>query len=177
MPDPQGRPAAARVSRRTVLSLAAGAAALNFAGVPAFAGTADVSPQVGRFLSLSRKITGRRDLNPLTATRILGALKAEGAVEQLAALADTARDAADLRERAMGADLLDPLTAILSAWYTGTVEGPDGPVVVAYRDALMYRPTEDGLVVPTYCSKGPMWWENTLPPGITRNPVNIPEVL
>lgn len=68
------------------------------------------------------------------------------------------------------------VTAIISAWYTGTVASSKGPVVVAYADALMYRPVADGLTVPTYCNKGPTWWMG-LPPGITEMPQNNPKVL
>lgn len=88
-----------------------------------------------------------------------------------------AKSAAELKAAAAAAGQDKTLTAVISAWYTGTITTAKGPVVVAYKDALMYRSTEDGLVVPTYCNKGPMWWRDTLPPGVTRTPINSPEVL
>ena len=134
---------------------------------------------VERFLDLSRKVTGYGDLNPLTARRIHDALAAEGAaaLEKLLSLAAGKSDAKAIQALAQEAGLGDTLTAVVSAWYTGTVTGKTQATVVAYREALMYRPVEDGLVVPTYCNKGPMWWQDTLPPGVTRMPVNNPKVL
>lgn len=183
MPGTAASPVAfARISRRALLSMAASVAALSLGNLPVFAATPGIRPEIARFLALSRKLTAYQDLDPVTAARIFDALAADtpdnGAVyEQLGSLSEDAGDARDLRARAESAGLLDALTATLSAWYTGTVAGTNATTVVAYREALMYRPVEDGLTVPTYCNKGPMWWQDTLPPGVTRTPINSPEVL
>lgn len=67
-----------------------------------------------------------------------------------------------LLNAAGAAGLRETLLAIVAAWYTGTVGHGTGAQLVAYKEALMYRPCADGLVVPTYCSDGPAWW--TAPP-------------
>lgn len=134
------------------------------------------------FMALSRRLTGYDDLDAGTGARIHAALTGGDPARadqfrQLATLSDSAPDAAGLRGAAVAAGLGDSLTAVVTAWYTGTVADDHGSTVITYRDALMYRPVADGLIVPTYCSKGPMWWQDTLPPGITRMPVNSPKVL
>ena len=63
------------------------------------------------------------------------------------------------------------IQTMVAAWYTGTV-GPNGDKkthMVAYYDALLYAPNQDGLVVPTYCRNGPLWW-TALPPDISQEP-------
>lgn len=176
------RPQAALIlSRRQFAGTMASAAAL-FAFAPQGWAQATASvDEVGRFIALSAKLSAYDDLDPVIAARIHAALLAEDAAngEKLAALAtlsDTAPDARALKQAAEGAGLGDLLTAVLLAWYTGTVTGAQ-TTMIAYHDALMYRPTADGLVIPTYCNKGPLWWRDQLPPGITRAPLNIPEVL
>lgn len=166
------------LTRRAALAWTASAIALLAAPLPAAA----QDPALAQFMALSRKITAFQDLSDETGTRILAALAQNdattaAALERLAALAQSAPDAAALRDAAAAAQLGDLLTSVLSSWYTGTVVTGEKSTVVAYRDALMYRPVEDGLTVPTYCNKGPMWWRDTLPPGITRTPVNFPKVL
>lgn len=131
------------------------------------------------FLDLSRTVTGYTDLSLLTARRIHDALVADRAAEldKLLSLAKGKSDAKVIQSLAREASLGDMLIAVISAWYTGTVTGKTQTTVVAYREALMYRPVDDGLIVPTYCNKGPMWWRDILPPGVTRMPVNDPKVL
>lgn len=183
MPDPLGQSQKhTRVSRRALLSFAATAAALAAGHAPALAEQAAPAPGTERFLELSRKLTAEADLDPVTAGRILATLTAGGTTERealsrLVTLSEAGGDAEALRASAETEGLLEMLTRVLTAWYTGTVTTAEGSTVVAYREALMYRPVADGLVVPTYCNKGPMWWQDSLPPGVSRRPVNTPEVL
>lgn len=165
--------------RDLMLTAVASAVMLAVGPRPAWAQVQAPASTAERFLGLSRKVTGYDDLNPLTASRIYDALAADGvaALEKLLALADGKGDAKAIQTLAREAGLGDTLTAVVSAWYTGTVTSKAQATVVAYREALMYRPVEDGLTVPTYCNKGPMWWQDTLPPGVTRKPVNNPKVL
>lgn len=63
---------------------------------------------------------------------------------------------------AFGADNSDWQTAkrIISAWYTGVVGDGSDLELIAYADAMMYLPTKDILVVPTY-GGGPFYWAVT----------------
>lgn len=51
---------------------------------------------------------------------------------------------------------------IISAWYTGLVGEGNSLELIAYADAIMYQPTKDILVVPTY-GGGPFYWAVTQP--------------
>lgn len=133
------------------------------------------------FLALSRKVTGKDQLSPVTAGRILAALVADdpalsAKLEKLTDLSASTASPAALKQAASSVGLDGTVMAIVSAWYTGTIDTKAGPVVVAYKDALMYQPVADGLTVPTYCSRGPLWWSD-LPPQVTRIPQNNPKVL
>jgi len=48
-------------------------------------------------------------------------------------------------------------TSIISAWYLGIVGEPADAELVAYSEALMYRPTHGTLIIPTY-GGGPDSW-------------------
>lgn len=65
---------------------------------------------------------------------------------------------------AFSADNTDWQTAkmVISAWYTGVVGTGSDLELIAYADALMYLPTRDILVVPTY-GGGPFYWAVTQP--------------
>ncbi|WP_162703975.1 sugar dehydrogenase complex small subunit [Rhizobium sp. SYY.PMSO] len=150
--------------------------------MPALAETAPAAIAADpAFLALSRKITGKDQLSPVTAERIHVALSADDPalsdkLGKLAGLSTSAASPAALKQAASAVGLDGLMMAIVSAWYTGTVDTKAGPVVVAYKDALMYQPVADGLTVPTYCSRGPLWWSD-LPPQVTRVPQNNPKVL
>lgn len=133
------------------------------------------------FYAVSKTITGKSYLSSITSARIYDALLIDhpdlpSTIAALGILSDRHVTALQLKEAATEARQGDLLSTILTAWYTGTIETSKGPVVVAYREALMYRPVADGLIVPTYCNKGPMWWTG-LPPQIARMPINNPKVL
>jgi hypothetical protein len=53
--------------------------------------------------------------------------------------------------------------AVVAAWFKGTVGHGQEAVLVTYQQALMYRPASDGLIVPTYCGNGPLWWTAPVP--------------
>lgn len=165
-----------------LLGLSASVIALFAGARKSFALTPDQRPAVSQFLSLSRLVTGYDMLDETIAARTYDALYAKGGragdeITQLIGLAQQSGDAKALQAQAAQAGLSAMLNAVLMGWYTGTVSGQSETIVIAYRDALMYRPTADGLTVPTYCNKGPLWWQDTLPPGITAVPVNNPKVL
>lgn len=120
-------------------------------------GNQSVKVHLTDFLSLSEKLTGYKGLNEQLASRYLDAFMTLFIGFETQFLSDKA-----LQRK------------VLHAWYTGTV-GPneqDQVMVVAYKNALMYRPTAYGLPTPTYCFQGELWFSE-LPPGITKEP-NFP---
>lgn len=178
-PDSVRRISALALSRRTLLTGTAMALSGLFkAGLAAAAAPDD--RQI-RFYRLSVRLTEKQDLSPITSGRILAALLTDDAefsayLDKLMALGDGTTSGMALKTEAAAQGLEAQAMKIVAAWYTGTVETKKGPIVVAYRDALMYRPVADGLTVPTYCNQGPLWWTG-LPPEIARMPVNLPKVL
>ncbi|WDS34960.1 sugar dehydrogenase complex small subunit [Pseudoxanthomonas sp.] len=55
--------------------------------------------------------------------------------------------------------------AIVSAWYLGVVgqvkdRAEDGPAFITYEGALMWRPTLDVTVIPTYARGRPGFWKD-----------------
>jgi hypothetical protein len=133
------------------------------------------------FHLFSLAITRRSDLSTVTSGRMFEILNRPNEIGpeklgSLIALAQTNKTPEALKSAAVAAGVEAEFTRVLTAWYTGTLDTTDGPVVLAYKEALMYRPVADGMTVPTYCNKGPMWWTG-LPPEISRMPVNNPRVL
>ena len=55
-------------------------------------------------------------------------------------------------------ELMGTATAVVGALYTGRVGAGYQGHFVAYKDALMYRPTADVSVIPTYAHWGPGYW-------------------
>lgn len=125
-------------------------------------GTVD-GEAIARFLAFSRAITGHDDIDPTTAARIREAmLQGDAAFAQqaasLAGLVQPGIAPEALLGAATSAGLREAALAVVTAWYTGTVVAGQKTTVVAYEQALMYRPVADALTVPTYCNEGPMWW-------------------
>ncbi|WPL81859.1 sugar dehydrogenase complex small subunit [Bordetella hinzii] len=170
---PQARPRPSRQRRALLLGLASVCVQTCLPGVAPAAPVADSA-----FLALSRVLTDRQHLNPLTASRIQAALAGSGVrqaarLPELIALAASAADSAQLMQAARQAGLQDLAGDIVAAWYTGTVGSGPAAVLVAYEEALMYQPVRDALTVPTYCSYGPMWW-TAAPPDAAAMPPEPP---
>jgi hypothetical protein len=144
------------------------------AATAATTGTVD-GEAIARFLAFSKAITGHDDIDPTTAARIREAMLQGDAAfaQQAASLAGLvqpgiAPDA--LLGAATSAGLREAALAVVTAWYTGTVVAGQKTTVVAYEQALMYRPVADALTVPTYCNEGPMWWTAAPPEVGVRTP-------
>ena len=136
----------------------------------ALAAAPSSDPATQAFLKFSQTITDKPALSAITAARILQAATTVAAefaphVSALTALADQHTGAQALLAAADAAGLKAHALAIVAVWYTGTVTGEKGSQLVAYQQALMYQPVNDGLPVPTYCFKGPLWWTQA-PPGL-----------
>ncbi|GBQ11409.1 membrane bound FAD containing D-sorbitol dehydrogenase [Swaminathania salitolerans LMG 21291] len=125
------------------------------------------------FLALSQLLTGHDDLDTSIALRVWEALLGKdpefsGRYERLAraVVARRLRDHAAYRASDLPRDALlhGTAVAIVGAWYLGRV-GPmkprsetDTPAFITYEGALMWRPTIDATVIPTYARGGPGFW-------------------
>lgn len=120
------------------------------------------------FISVSHSITEHQHLDVELGARFFTAFTESDAhfaerVGQLARLSQPGDSAEQLMDRARAAGLGDFLYAIVTAWYTGTIGNDYQGKLIAYKQALMYQPVSDGLIVPTYCGNGPLWWTQPLP--------------
>ncbi|MFJ1231370.1 sorbitol dehydrogenase family protein [Yersinia proxima] len=130
-----------------------------------------------RFFKLSQTLTEHQDIDQGMSARIFTALhNSDGQfpskISQLTALMQDGQSAQQLQALAQQHQLQKTVSAIVAAWYTGTVGHGQQAVLIAYKDALMYRPASDALVVPTYCGNGPLWWTATPPDINLPKPVN-----
>src|SRR5476649_2077088 len=126
--------------------------------------TATTSPVIfGQFYRVSQAVTEHTNLSEGASARIFNAFFRSQPdfpvqVNKLHALVKNDQSASQLQEVAKQQGLGDLLTSIVTAWYTGTVGHGIDSILISYKDALMYRPVSDGLIVPTYCGNGPLWF-------------------
>lgn len=167
------------LSRRSLLemaSLAGTALALGGAGLLAAregitatasaAGDAAALPAAD-FLRLSVFLTGGQPLDATLAGRYQAALAkrdpqfGDSARALLTLIASS--QAASIDQLLEAPELKDTLraltTRIVSAWYLGIVGQDADAELISYAEALMYRPTKDVLVVPTYGAGPDSWGE------------------
>jgi hypothetical protein len=171
------------LSRRQFMT--SGAALLGFAVLrPAlsWAATPASSSDSAQFLAISQLLTGKASLSSLVAQRALNGLTEEDSqfpqkLQKLAAALNAAgiTSADALNGHAIMADANTGATAkkIVSAWYLGFTGMPvslravDNTRFVTYTDALMYAPTLDATVIPTYSRGHTNYW--TQPPATLKN--------
>jgi hypothetical protein len=173
------RPAAA-TTRRALLSAAA-AGGIGLVGANgAAAQPGEVRFGGAAFLTLSKAATGHDDLNAVTSDRMVEAFRRSdpALLDRAAALSrlvqqDQSPEALLVAAEAIG--LGDTLHELVAAWYTGTVGHGENAEIVAYAEALMYRPVHDGLPVPTYCFNGPLWWTGPPPSAGVSAPAAAPK--
>lgn len=175
-PDPsQPSPWHAPLKRRTVLTAFAVAAVQ--AGMASTLGWSPLAladgPELDAqgFFLVSQVLTGYDDLDPLIAGRIARALISQkpgmaaslANLSKLAAVPANRESAEALLAAARQINEADAALALVAAWFKGTVGHGQDAVLITYKDALMYRPASDGLIVPTYCGNGPLWWTAAIP--------------
>lgn len=132
------------------------------------ASVARASDPVTAFIALSRTITEHKQIDSVLAARFFDAFAARdkhfaARLSHLAQLQSPDDSAQQLLNKATQAGLHDFLYQIVVAWYTGTVGDDYHGTLVAYKQALMYQTVSDGLIVPTYCGNGPIWWTAPVP--------------
>lgn len=132
------------------------------------AGVIHASDAVKQFVRVSQAITEHQHLDVTLAARFYDVLAERDAqfvprLAQLASLITPHLTAQDFLAQASNIGLHDFLYQLVTAWYTGTVGDDYHGTLVAYKQALMYQTVSDGLVVPTYCGNGPLWWTAPVP--------------
>lgn len=154
-----------QISRRSVLrgtvALAALGAIAAIAG-PLPAAAADATQQ--DFMQLSTFLTGH-DLDPVLGSRYFAALQKRNPdlLAQMNVLGSVIKQSnvanmdAFLALPSIDPKLMETATKIVSAWYLGVVGEPEDAELIAYGEALMYRPTRGILAIPTY-GPGPDAW-------------------
>ena len=120
------------------------------------------------FIRVSQTITEHKHISPPLAAHFLSAFSQRdpqftSKISRLAAVIQPSDTAAGFKQRAVTAGLGNFLQDIITAWYTGTIGDDYKGTLVAYKEALMYATVSDGLVVPTYCGNGPLWWTAPVP--------------
>lgn len=163
------------LSRRALLETAAAAsAALGLAALSmpaavqaqASASTETTGLAAADFQRLSQFLTGGQPLDAALAARYQAVLVKrdpafDAAAQDLLRLVDSSQTAhvdALLEQPALAdGPLRGTLQRIVSAWYLGIVGDDKGTELVAYANALMYRPTRGILDIPSYGS-GPDTW-------------------
>lgn len=126
--------------------------------------TATQSPVIfGQFYLVSQAITEHKNISEGSSAQIFNAFHRSqpdfaAQVSKLHALVRPGQSAKALQEAAKQNGLGELVTSIVTAWYTGTVGHGTDSILISYKDALMYRPVSDGLIVPTYCGNGPLYF-------------------
>lgn len=159
--NPTGALPAFPLSRRRLLAVACASAAVGgLLMSPAGQAWAALTPQhdaeLASFMTLSRHLTGRSNLDPRIGQRLFDAL--------------SQRDSA-LRQSLdeLQAHLGEPpqhwserqqwlARQILGGWYLGQIGDDDNPTVVTYENALMFKAVDDVLVPRSYCANKPGFW-------------------
>jgi hypothetical protein len=170
------------LSRRSFLI--SGMAATGFAALQpmlSWAAQPNVNSDIERFYRLSLLLTGRNNLSRIVTTRALHALSEGDAdfpqkIQQLASALSTNK-ISDINQLnghpIMQSPDGDTIKKIISAWYLGYTGTPvslratDSTRFVTYTDALMFEPTLDATVIPTYSRGHTNYW--TQPPATLNN--------
>ncbi|WP_049623573.1 sorbitol dehydrogenase family protein [Frateuria defendens] len=177
-PEPDGISAKGLARRRllrhsgtAVAGLALASAGLRAQQATAPAIVAPNEAELDAFHKLSRLLTGHENLDLTLGTRLYQAMTQRDATfpATVKALGDYAAQhghtTVEALEQALkGQPLHAPLMAIVGAWYSGVIEPGTGATVYAYERALMYQPSRDGMVIPTYAHNGPNYWVAEPPP-------------
>ncbi|CAN5565553.1 sugar dehydrogenase complex small subunit [soil metagenome] len=163
-----GSPIAFPISRRALLGTAVAASAAIAIGGTAVLGTSNAFAAATAstdFLRLSEFLTGGKPLEAGLAARYQASLArldpkfAAAAAELQRYVSDANAPNIDalLARPDLSAPLRKTITQVVSAWYLGIVNNDTDVELISYAGALMYQPTADVLVIPSY-GGGPDSW-------------------
>ncbi len=152
--DGQGASARGKLTRREVLEY--GAVGLVVMATPALSAQSNAQRNLDLFMAVSRRLTGKHNLSPITSERIFLAMGGHKRplltpLESLAGKIEQAPSNWSEKEQALAAN-------IIRAWYLGQVgDGPDAEVIT-YEHSLMYAAVSDVLEPRTFCAAEPGSW-------------------
>ncbi|HUO21571.1 MAG TPA: sugar dehydrogenase complex small subunit [Caulobacteraceae bacterium] len=157
--------------RRFLAGSTALTAVLTMTGMTAAA--ADLAAPPADVAALAAFLTGKSDLSSEMVRKAYEGLRAQepGFDQRLAMLGERIRaaglaDVEAFKASALAGEpsLMATATALIGALYTGRVGHDWRGHFVAYQDALMYRPTADVTVVPTYSRRPSGYWAQAVQP-------------
>jgi len=142
------------LSRRRLLGVACLGIAAGLLGGLALA--APARAQLDSFMRVSRRLSGRDQLDQRLGQRLFEALTQRGTLAErtLAELARQAEPNPELWSR----EQQDLAREILRGWYLGQVDQYNEAVLIAYEGALMFSVPQDIQVIRTYCAGRPGFW-------------------
>lgn len=173
--SPPDIPGASRRSVVKALTFSLPVAWLMSEGLLASGAYSAVAPSAsapGDFMRTSRLLTGHNEIDDTLADMAWSALvkRDQGFAQAYAKLtaAIKAEGVSDFHKLPQAAFLHQPdlkaaTVALVYAWYLGRVgevqdRSENGPEFVTYTGALMWRPTIDVTVIPTYSRGRPGFW-------------------
>lgn len=165
------------MNRRHFLQLMVGTSAIALFPLQPASARGAVSPYVDQLLKTSEILTGRQGLPAAVAERLSTLLTKYNArfPQQLARLFTrltmlSENDRQNLAEKLDDEDVKTAL-AIISPWYLGftghpsTTKAKDDAEFVTFLSALMYEPTQDMTIRPSYARAGGDYWAE-VPAGV-----------
>jgi hypothetical protein len=171
------------LSRRQLLKSGAyltGFAALN--PILSWGVTPSPASDTSAFYQLSLLLTGRKQLSPVITQRALHCLseddpqfpaKMQRLSQAIAAAKITETDQLNGHAIMSAEETGTTAKKIVSAWYLGFTGTPvslravDNTRFVTYTDAMMFTPTLDATIIPTYSRGHTNYW--TQPPATIKN--------
>jgi hypothetical protein len=126
-------------------------------------GAAAARADLDAFMTVSRRLTGKDDLDPGVGARLYAAFvrtdpAAAASITSLATILGTGADPVGRRLAHAPRPQRDAAQRILRGWYLGLVG--DGPAAscVAYETILGYRPVADMVVMQSFCRGRAGYW-------------------
>ena len=158
--------------RQFLLSLSAISGLAALSPVLSWSSTGSAQSDTERFYRLSLLLTGRSHLSHLVSLRALHCLTAEDKSfpQQLSNLISALQAANIVSSDQLNDHSLmqqpvgQTIRKIISAWYLGFTGTPislravDSTQFVTFTDALMFQPTLDATVIPTYSRGHTNYW-------------------
>jgi hypothetical protein len=157
------------VTRRMLLSTTAklvAAAAVGVLGLRSARADESASAGLDAFMAVSKRLTGKDDLDTALGARLHEALGADvprfkAEVQALLAVIDERRIDPLQLQRTLDAEhsaLAVLPRKIVSAWYTGVVGEGERARCIAFETSLMHGIVADHLRPPSYCNGPPGSW-------------------
>lgn len=157
------------LSRRKLLAFSSACLTIAAIGTTAKGSAQDVvasnRDSISNFMQLSTFATGHKNLDLNIGSALLLAFEAQthDFSDQVTALLEqisknSYQDIEALDAGLSNAPLHSTLLQIIRAWYSGVIESGTNAKVYAFEKALMYQPSRDVVVIPTYAHNGPNYW-------------------